>query len=192
MNKRNPSKHGFTLIELMIVVAILGILAAVAIPAFVQYMRRAKTSEATLMIERMWMGAVKYFQEEHMIRGVVTTWIVHALPKSAGPTPPIADIKDEKLQASAYLLAFTSNRSWEALDFGMTDNFYYSYEFVTCTMDSYNECEAGSTLYCRAQGDLDADKTYSLFERQGRINNVPNIGWTIEGSAGIYKMNPVE
>ena len=37
---------GFTLVELMIVVVILGILAAVAIPAFTRYVKRSKTSEA--------------------------------------------------------------------------------------------------------------------------------------------------
>jgi prepilin-type N-terminal cleavage/methylation domain-containing protein len=37
---------GFTLVELMIVVVILGILAAVAIPAFSRYIKRSKTTEA--------------------------------------------------------------------------------------------------------------------------------------------------
>ena len=56
------NKKGFTLIELMIVVAIIGILAAVAIPAYSGYTKRARMSEITNAMGAIGTAAVEQFQ----------------------------------------------------------------------------------------------------------------------------------
>jgi type IV pilus assembly protein PilA len=68
-------QQGFTLIELMIVVAIIGILAAVALPAYQDYTVRAKVTEVMLAASSAKLGVSEY----------VTTY--SALPPSGSFTP---------------------------------------------------------------------------------------------------------
>lgn len=56
------SKKGFTLIELMIVVAIIGVLAAVAIPAYSGYVKRARMTELSNAMGAVASAAVEYYQ----------------------------------------------------------------------------------------------------------------------------------
>lgn len=60
---------GFTLIELMIVVAVIGILAAIAIPNYSQYVKRGKAAEATSNLATLRVKMEQYFQDNRTYIG---------------------------------------------------------------------------------------------------------------------------
>ena len=59
--KKQHRQHGFTLIELMIVVAIVGILAAIAIPAYQDYTKRARVSEGLSLASAAQTAVAEYY-----------------------------------------------------------------------------------------------------------------------------------
>ncbi len=63
MKLRN--RKGFTLIELMIVVAIIGILAAIAIPNFLRFQAKSKQSEAKELLSTVYTAEQAYFAEQN-------------------------------------------------------------------------------------------------------------------------------
>ncbi|HFA7539006.1 TPA: pilin, partial [Neisseria gonorrhoeae] len=86
----NTLQKGFTLIELMIVIAIVGILAAVALPAYQDYTARAQVSEAILLAEGQKSAVTEYYLNNG-------EW--PANNTSAGVASPPSDIKGKYVQS---------------------------------------------------------------------------------------------
>ncbi len=65
MVRLKATQSGFTLIELMIVVAIIGILAAIAFPNFMQYQAKSRQSEARINLGAVFLSQIVYFGEQN-------------------------------------------------------------------------------------------------------------------------------
>ena len=212
LNIRNPrTEKGFTLIELMIVVAILGILAAIAIPALSKYMRRAKTSEAKAQIAKMFDASSAYFQEEHVERGAVdlisdgaaiSDSAPHKCPHqdtavgggSAGLTPATAVDCNQGpggrcvpggAGPSGYAMTlWNDNDVWNGLNFLQEQAHFFHYNYIYSNNTSgYGSCQFTSQAF----GDLDADSIFSTYERSGAGDQLG-----VNAAAGLFIDQEVE
>ena len=87
MFKRLKGQKGFTLIELMIVVAIIGILAAIAIPNFLQYQMKSRQSEAKTNLQAIKTSEVSFQAERGCYVGV-TAEVGEPIPVAGTKSAP--------------------------------------------------------------------------------------------------------
>jgi type II secretion system protein G len=177
---RSPAsaQRGFTLLELMIVVAIMGILAAVAVPSMMRYIAKSKTSEAREELEKIYNGARIYYMDVHQLPGSLQP-VEAQFPASTAATPAASCctlggkcVPDQ---------AAWSNPTWMGLQFSMDDPHYYQYDFISSGLGDDAEFTA------RAIGNLDCDATFSTYSMFGEAE--PG---RVVGAAAIARENELE
>ena len=178
-------KKGFTLIELMIVVAIIGVLASVAIPAFMKYVLKTKTTEAVQNVRKMYESGKAYLLEENQRRAMIAP-TDRQFPDSEALTPAATCCAVGIGGKCEVEHTQWKTPTWQALRFGMEDAHYYQYEFV-----STGTAGAGlnSRFTARALGDLDCDTELSTFEMVGVWNDESH---DVLGSASFFRNKELE
>jgi len=125
-------RGGFTLIELMIVVAIIGILAAIAIPNFVRFQLRSKSSEGKTNLAAIRTSEESYFAE-------YGTYINATGSPAAQNVPPSAK--------QAFLDAGIAGNNFDTIGWQPEGQVYFQYGVVVI----------GTDYMADAQADIDND-----------------------------------
>ena len=192
MLQKLRNSKGFTLIELMIVVAIIAILAVVAVPQFTKYMRSAKAAEAFEMLDLVKKGSATYYTTPRAAAGTGAK-LACQFPGTVSNFTPNSETcclsavdsdGDDRCDTSP---GSWNNATWSALKFAITDAHYFIYSYAS------TGSQKTATFTTTANGDLDCDTTKSTFQMVVHGDpNATDAECDQVGSAAIYRDNETE
>lgn len=183
---RKKRAGGFTLIELMIVVAIVAILALLAIFGVSKFLATSKTAEATNTIGQINKLSMQAYEREMATPQLQTAGgpggsNIHEFCDSSDPVPiAVASIQNKKYTPNPggdYLAPAANNsntKGWRCLKHEMNEPQYYMYQYTKGAAARSAGLTAaipgGASWLAEAQGDLDGDGTFSYFITGGGLS----------------------
>ena len=165
---RARRQQGFSLMELMTVVTIVGILSAVAIPTFSDYIYRARTSEAT-----EFLGVIRLREESYRAEfGVYCpTLSLAQVPNAVTSLSVASNLVPDPTSISHDPVHFVPTTEWSQLGAHPTGDVRFGYGVAAGTPADavaqnlgWTAATADFWFVARATGDLDNDDTYVTFE----------------------------
>lgn len=140
MSQRSlPQTSGFTLIELMITVAIVGILAAIAYPSYVEYIERGRRNDAKAVL----LEAAQYMERHFTQSG---TYIGATLPTALGQSPKEGsawyNITAGDVTATTYTLTAQPKSGWTPRKCGSLTINQLGMKSKSSSTDTAEECWA--------------------------------------------------
>ena len=132
MRVRRRGESGFTLIELMVVVGIVSLLAAVAIPTFSKYIRKAKSTEARTSLKQIIDGATAYYYDEQTATksiGSIPRKFPGVVTGAAATDDPACCAGGGTLEKCNPPASVWDDEVWQALHFSMEEPHFYRYSY---------------------------------------------------------------